>query len=247
MSDKSSEQLKSMSITEHLLEFRKRLMLIITGIVVCIVALSPFMKELFDCASAPIMSILPENSQLLAVGVTAPVMGPLKVLLFFAFFISLPFTLYQIWAFIVPALYKKEKKIIISIVISSFVMFSLGIIYCYFVVFGMVFSFISSFSPETISFAPDINSYISFVLHMFIAFGVAFEVPVAVVALCKAGITTTEKLVKFRKYIIVASFAVSAVVTPPDVFSQLLLALPIIILYETGLVLCRFQKRVERL
>lgn len=242
MSDKASEQLKSMSITEHLLEFRKRLMLIIAGIVVCIAALSPFMKELFDYASAPIMSILPDNSQLLAVGVTAPVMGPLKVLLFSAFFISLPFTLYQIWAFIVPALYKKEKKIIISIVISSFVMFSLGIAYCYFVVFGMVFSFISSFSPETISFAPDINSYISFVLHMFIAFGVAFEVPVAVVALCKAGVTTTEKLVKFRKYIIVASFAVAAVVTPPDVFSQLLLALPIVILYEAGLIFCRLCK-----
>ena len=121
-------------------------------------------------------------------------------------------------------------------------MFSLGIAYCYFVVFGMVFSFISSFSPETISFAPDINSYISFVLHMFIAFGVAFEVPVAVVALCKAGVTTTEKLVKFRKYIIVASFAVAAVVTPPDVFSQLLLALPIVILYEAGLIFCRLCK-----
>lgn len=242
MVDRASEQLKSMSITEHLLEFRKRLMLIIAGIVVCIAALSPFMKELFDYASAPIMSILPDNSQLLAVGVTAPVMGPLKVLLFSAFFISLPYTLYQIWAFVVPALYKKEKKIIIAIVISSFMMFSLGICYCYFVVFGMVFSFISSFSPQAISFAPDINSYISFVLHMFIAFGAAFEVPVAVVALCKAKIASREKLVSFRKYIIVASFAVAAVVTPPDVFSQLLLALPIIILYETGLIFCRFCK-----
>ncbi|MGN0915454.1 MAG: twin-arginine translocase subunit TatC [Succinivibrio sp.] len=239
MQNTKDEKLKTMSITAHLLEFRKRLMLILLGIVCTIIVLFPFMQQIFDLAAKPLMQALPQGTQLLAVSVVAPVMGPLKVLLFSAFFISLPFTAYQIWMFAAPALYRHEKKLIIPIVISAFLMFGAGIAYCYFVVFGMVFQFIAGFSPQSIAFAPDISSYIGFVLHMFVAFGLTFEVPVAVIVLCSTGAVTPASLSKFRRYLIVAAFAVSAVITPPDVCSQLLLALPIVILYELGLLLAK--------
>lgn len=239
MHNNSDEKLKTMSITEHLLELRKRLMLILLGIVCMLVLLFPFMQQIFDLVSKPLMESLPEGTKLLAVSVVSPVMGPLKVLLFSAFFISLPFTAYQIWQFASPALYRHEKKLVIPLVISAFVMFALGVAYCYFVVFGMVFKFIAGFSPQSIAFAPDISSYISFVLHMFIAFGLTFEVPVAVIVLCATKTVTPQSLSKFRRYLIVGAFAVSAVITPPDVCSQLMLALPVVILYEVGLLLSR--------
>ena len=202
-----------MTVTAHLLELRKRLMLIVIGIIVCTVELAPFMQLLFDYLSKPLLRSLPQGTQLLSVSVIAPVMGPLKVLLFCSFCISFPFTLFQIWEFFSPGLYKHEKKVVIPFIISSVFMFVLGIAYCYFIVFGFLFKFIASFSPESISFAPDIDSYISFVLHMFLA------------------------LKKFRRYLIVIAFLIAAILTPPDITSQLMLALPIIILYEIGVVI----------
>ncbi|MGN1280558.1 MAG: twin-arginine translocase subunit TatC [Succinivibrio sp.] len=235
----TDEKLKTMSVTEHLLELRRRLMFILLGIALVLAALFPFMQQIFDFVAKPLMESLPQGTQLLAVSVVAPVMGPLKVLLFTAFFISLPFTAYQIWMFAAPALYRHEKKLVIPLVISAFVMFALGVAYCYFVVFGMVFRFIAGFSPESIAFAPDISSYIGFVLHMFIAFGLTFEVPVAVLVLCSTGTVTPASLSRFRRYLIVAAFAISAVITPPDVCSQLMLALPVVLLYEVGLLLAK--------
>ena len=245
MSD-CSEKLDTMPLTSHLLELRKRVVYIFLGMVLCLIVLFPFMSTLFTYVSEPLLAVLPKGTQLLSVSVIAPVMGPLKVLFFSAFSLCFPFIIYQIWAFVSPGLYKKEKKIVVPVVLSSMLMFCCGVAYCYYVVFDFLFQFISKFSPESISFAPDIDSYISFVLHMFIAFGITFEVPVIVFILRAIRITSLEKLKKFRKFLIVIAFAVAAVFTPPDVASQLLLALPIIVLYEIGLLISSIFIRDKR-
>ncbi len=245
MSD-CSEKLDTMPLTSHLLELRKRVVYIFLGMVLCLIVLFPFMSTLFNYVSEPLLAVLPKGTQLLSVSVIAPVMGPLKVLFFSAFSLCFPFIIYQIWAFVSPGLYKKEKKIVVPVVLSSMLMFCCGVAYCYYVVFDFLFQFISKFSPESISFAPDIDSYISFVLHMFIAFGITFEVPVIVFILRAIRITSLEKLKKFRKFLIVIAFAVAAVFTPPDVASQLLLALPIIVLYEIGLLISSIFIRDKR-
>lgn len=245
MSD-CSEKLDTMPLTSHLLELRKRVVYIFLGMVLCLIVLFPFMSTLFNYVSEPLLAVLPKDTQLLSVSVIAPVMGPLKVLFFSAFSLCFPFIIYQIWAFVSPGLYKKEKKIVVPVVLSSMLMFCCGVAYCYYVVFDFLFQFISKFSPESVSFAPDIDSYISFVLHMFIAFGITFEVPVIVFILRAIRITSLEKLKKFRKFLIVIAFAVAAVFTPPDVASQLLLALPIIVLYEIGLLISSIFIRDKR-
>ena len=245
MSD-CSEKLDTMPLTSHLKKKKKRVVYIFLGMVLCLIVLFPFMSTLFNYVSEPLLAVLPKGTQLLSVSVIAPVMGPLKVLFFSAFSLCFPFIIYQIWAFVSPGLYKKEKKIVVPVVLSSMLMFCCGVAYCYYVVFDFLFQFISKFSPESISFAPDIDSYISFVLHMFIAFGITFEVPVIVFILRAIRITSLEKLKKFRKFLIVIAFAVAAVFTPPDVASQLLLALPIIVLYEIGLLISSIFIRDKR-
>ncbi len=227
----------AMPLMSHVRELRRRLMYIFLGIAIATAALMPVMRPLFDLASRPLMDALPEGAQLLSVGVVAPVLAPLKVVLFAAFFASLPFTVYQIWRFVSPGLFKSEKRTVLPLVLSTLVMFAAGVAYCYFVVFGFLFKFIAGFSPESISFAPDIDSYISFVLHLFLAFGLTFEVPIAVVLLASSGVVSVKGLRHFRRYLIVLAFGAAAAITPPDVASQLLLALPIIALYELGIVL----------
>ena len=172
---------------------------------------------------------------MLSTGVVAPFFVPLKVTLFLAFLIALPFVLYQVWAFVAPGLYKREKRLIFPILTSSIVMFALGMLYCYFIVFRMVFMFIAGFSPESVNFAPDIDAYFSFVITMFVAFGITFEVPIVVMVLNRMGVATYEKLIKVRPYVIVGAFVIAAIVTPPDVMSQCLLALPLVILYQVGI------------
>lgn len=228
---------KAMPLMDHVRELRRRFFYIFLGLAVATAALMPLMRPLFDLASKPLMEALPKGAQMLSVGVVAPVLAPLKVVLFDAFFVSLPLTVYQIWKFVSPGLFLREKKTVLPLIFSSMVMFALGIAYCYFVVFGFLFKFIAGFAPDSISFAPDIDSYISFALHMFLAFGLTFEVPVAVVLLSASGIVTLSGLKRFRRYLIVLSFGAAAVITPPDVASQLMMALPLIALYELGILL----------
>ena len=165
----------------------------------------------------------------------SPFLVPLKILLMAAFLIALPVVLYQAWAFIAPGLYSHEKKLVLPLVFSSTVLFFIGVGFCYFFVFGQVFSFIQSFAPKSITAAPDIEAYLSFVLTMFIAFGLAFEVPIVVVVLARLGFVTIEKLKQFRPYFIVLAFVIAAIITPPDVVSQLALAIPMCLLYEAGI------------
>ncbi len=229
---------KEQTLVAHLVELRSRLVKMAISIVVVFACLSPFMKQIFDYLSEPLMVALPQGAKLLATGVIAPFMVPLKVTLFVSFIIALPYVLWQLWGFIAPGLYRKEKRLAAPIIVSSLLMFFLGMCYCYFIVFRMVFQFIAGFSPESVNFAPDIDSYFSFVLALFIAFGVTFEVPIVVVMLNRLGITTVEKLKKGRPYMIVGAFILAAIFTPPDVLSQCLLALPLVVLYQVGIWLC---------
>ncbi len=222
-------------LMEHLLELRTRVVRACAAVLIVFLCLSPFMKQIFDFLSLPLMAALPQGVKMLSTGVVAPFFVPLKVTLFLAFLISLPIVLYQLWAFVAPGLYKREKRLVWPILFSSLLMFALGMLYCYFVVFRMVFMFIAGFSPDSVNFAPDIDAYFGFVISMFLAFGMTFEVPIVVMVLNRMGVAHYETLVKVRPYVIVGAFIIAAIVTPPDVLSQCLLALPLVILYQVGL------------
>ena len=190
----------------------------------------------------PMMRTLPEGSKMIATGVITPFLIPVKVAVMVAFIGVLPYVLYQAWAFVAPGLYSHEKKLAVPLVVASTVLFLLGIAFCYFFVFGVVFDFVNKIAPASITVAPDIEQYLNFVLTMFLAFGATFEVPIVVILLARFGIVTLEQLRTIRPYFIVGAFVISAVVTPPDVISQLLLAIPMCLLYELGLLLARFIK-----
>ena len=239
-SSEDEEVDREQPLMSHLLELRNRLVRACLSVVVVFLCLSPFMKTIFDFLSKPLMVTLPEGAKMLATGVVAPFFVPLKVTLFLAFLLALPYVLYQMWAFIAPGLYKREKRLVFPILFSSVMMFALGMLYCYFIVFRMVFVFIAGFSPESVNFAPDIDAYFSFVITMFVAFGVTFEVPIVVMVLNRIGAASYEKLAKIRPYVIVGAFVLAAVVTPPDVMSQCLLAVPLVVLYQVGLWMVKF-------
>jgi sec-independent protein translocase protein TatC len=221
----------------HLVELRDRLIkaMIAVGVVAGVLFLYPGPAALYDILAAPLIAHLPKGATLIATSVISPFLVPLKILLMTAFLVALPVVLYQVWAFVAPGLYSHEKKLVMPLVISSTLLFFVGVSFCYFFVFGQVFSFIQSFAPKSITAAPDIEAYLSFVLTMFIAFGLAFEVPVVVVVLARMGFVSIDKLKQFRGYFIVLAFIIAAVITPPDVVSQLALALPMCLLYEVGI------------
>ena len=230
------------SFISHLVELRDRLMrsLIAVAAILGILCLYPGPGEIYDILAAPLTKALPEGTKMVAIGVITPFMVPLKVTAMVAFIMALPFILYQAWSFIAPGLYAHEKRLGIPLIMSSTLLFVAGMSFCYFFVFGQVFGFINSFAPKSITPAPDIEAYLSFVMTMFLAFGIAFEVPVALVVLVKLGVVTVEKLKEWRSYFIVGAFVVAAVVTPPDVVSQLALAIPMCLLYELGILAARF-------
>lgn len=222
---------------QHLVELRDRLVKACIAIGVAAVALSvyPGPAALYDILAAPLIAQLPAGATLIATSVISPFLVPLKILLMTAFLMALPVVLYQMWAFVAPGLYTHEKKLVFPLVVSSTLLFFIGVAFCYFFVFGQVFKFIQSFAPKSITAAPDIEAYLGFVITMFIAFGLAFEVPIVVIVLARMGLVTIEKLKAFRSYFIVLAFIIAAIVTPPDVVSQLALAIPMVILYEIGI------------
>ena len=221
----------------HLVELRDRLIRAAIAVGVAFGALSvyPGPSGLYDLLAAPLVAHLPVSTTLIATNVISPFLVPLKITLLAAFLLALPVVLYQAWAFVAPGLYSHEKRLVLPLVISSTLLFFVGVAFCYFFVFGQVFRFIQSFAPKSITAAPDIEAYLGFVMTMFIAFGAAFEVPVVVVVLARLGMVSIERLRSFRAYFIVLAFVVAAVITPPDVVSQLALALPMCLLYEAGI------------
>jgi sec-independent protein translocase protein TatC len=222
---------------QHLVELRDRLMKAFAAVALAAMALAlfPGPAALYDWLAAPLVAQLPEGATLIATSVISPFLVPLKILLMTSFLLALPVVLYQLWAFVAPGLYSHEKRLVMPLVISSTVLFLVGVAFCYYFVFGQVFKFIQSFAPKSITAAPDIEAYLGFVISMFLAFGMAFEVPVVVVVLARMGVVTVEKLREFRSYFIVLAFVIAAIVTPPDVVSQLALAIPMCLLYELGI------------
>ena len=221
----------------HLIELRDRLVraLVAVGVAFALLCIWPGPAGLYDLLASPLVQQLPAGSKLIATNPISPFLVPVKVTLMAALLLALPVVLYQVWAFVAPGLYSHEKKLVLPLVISSTLLFFMGVAFCYFFVFGKVFAFIQSFAPKSITAAPDIEAYLGFVLTMFIAFGAAFEVPIAVVVLARMGLVSIEKLKAFRSYFIVLAFIIAAVITPPDIVSQLSLAIPMCVLYEIGI------------
>ena len=222
---------------QHLIELRDRLLHSIYGIAAVLVVLLfyPGPSKLYDLLAMPLVKALPQGSRMIAVGVVSPFLVPIKVTALAAIGLSLPWILYQIWAFVAPGLYKHEKKLVLPLVAASTVLFYLGAAFCYFFVFGQAFPAIQRMAPVSVAVSPDIEAYLDFVITMFIAFGVAFEVPIAVVILARMGVVTMAQLKSFRTYFVVGAAAVAGLVTPPDPVSMVALLLPMILLYEIGI------------
>jgi len=230
------------SFISHLVELRQRLVRALAAVLLVFVALIiwPGAAVIYDMLAAPLMSALPEGARMIATGVVTPFMVPMKVTALLAFMLALPVVLFQAWAFVAPGLYEHERRFALPIIVGSSVLFFLGVAFCYFFVFGKVFAFINEFAPKSITPAPDIEAYFAFVSTMFLAFGVTFEIPIVVIVLVWMRIVSLEKLREARPYVVVGAFVVAAVVTPPDVLSQFMLAVPMCLLYEAGLLCARF-------
>lgn len=232
-------------LVEHLLELRRRLVYAAMGVALCFIAIVPFAQQLYAFVAQPLMSVLPENTSMIATDVVAPFFVPIKVAMMAAFLVTLPNTLYQIWAFVAPALYQNEKRLIAPLILSSVTLFFSGMAFCYFLVFPVMFKFFAGVTPLGVSMATDIDKYLSFILTLFLAFGITFEVPVAVILLNRMGVVPLDTLQAARPYVIVISFILAAIFTPPDILSQILLAIPMIVLYELGVLVCRMSGKRE--
>ncbi len=243
----STEAPQEDSFISHLIELRTRLLravLTVVGIFV-VLFMYPGASAIYDVLAQPMMASLPEGTRMIATGVITPFMVPVKVTLMAAFVLALPVVLYQAWAFIAPGLYSHEKKLALPLIFTSTLLFIAGMAFCYFVVFRTVFHFIATFAPQSITPAPDIEAYLGFVMTMFMAFGITFEVPIAVILLVKTDVVTVAKLREIRGYVIVGAFVIAAIVTPPDVVSQILLAAPLCLLYEMGILAASMIKKRE--
>lgn len=227
----------------HLLELRTKLLKAIASVLIVFISLVYWAKDIYHYVATPLMQAMPAHSSMIATDVAAPFFAPFKLTLVLAFFIAIPYVLYQIWSFIAPGLYKHEKRLVMPLLVSSTLLFYLGIAFAYYVVFPIVFGFFANAAPEGVEVATDISSYLSFILKLFFAFGLAFEIPIAVILLCWAGVTTPDDLKAKRPYIVVGAFVVGMLLTPPDVLSQTMLAIPMLILFEGGLLAARFYSK----
>lgn len=230
---------KELSFLEHLVELRSRLLKASLAILVILLVLLPFSRKLYALLAAPLTAVLPEGSSMIAIDVASPFLTPFKLALLLALILAIPVVLYQLWAFVAPALYREEKRLARPLLYTSVVLFYAGCAFAYFVVFPLVFGFFTQVAPEGVTVMTDISKYLDFVMALFLAFGLTFEVPVATIILVATGITTIDQLVKARPYIVVAAFALGMVLTPPDVISQTLLAVPMWLLFEAGIVMSR--------
>ena len=243
---KKEESLAEGTLMSHLLELRDRLLKAVLTLFVVFIPCAIYANELFVMIAEPLVAKLPPGSSLQSTNVVGQFMTPFKVSFYVALFASVPVILYQIWAFVAPGLYKREKRFAVPLLVSSVVLFYTGVVFAYFVVFPVMFNFFVGTVPGVVKYSPDMGSYIDFVLTMFFAFGVAFEVPVAVVLLVLTGIVQVDALGKNRGYVVIGIFVVAAILTPPDAVSQCIMALPMWLLYEGGLVMARVMQKMRR-
>lgn len=236
---------ESQPLITHLVELRNRLLRSIMFVLIVFCGLVYFSNDIYHLIATPLLEQMPQGSTMIATNVAAPFFTPIKLTGIAAVFLSVPYILYQVWAFVAPALYQHEKRLIYPLLFSSTVLFYAGVAFAYYVVFPIVFGFLTKTAPDGVAIATDISSYLDFVLTLFLAFGICFEVPVAIILLCWTGVTTPEDLKEKRPYIIVAAFIIGMLLTPPDIFSQTLLAVPMCLLFEIGLLFARFYRPKE--
>jgi sec-independent protein translocase protein TatC len=246
--DDPREQLAEGSLISHLIELRDRLMRSVIAVVVLFIPCAFFSDELFTAIAQPLMAKMPKGTSMIATNITAPVMAPLKLSLLAGLFLAMPYVLYQVWAFVAPGLYKHEKRFAIPLVISSILLFYAGAAFAYFVVFPLMFGFLTAAAPIGVQVMTDMSNYLDFVLLLFFAFGVAFEIPIATVLLASSGLVRIETMTKNRGYVVLGIFVVAAFLTPPDAVSQSFMAVPMYLLYEGGIVMSRIllKKRDEK-
>jgi sec-independent protein translocase protein TatC len=242
MTEEQTEELAEGTLLSHLIELRSRMFKMFGAVFLVFVALLPFSKMIFNYVAAPLVSVVP-NGELLALSPVSPLTATIALTFYMALFIAMPVILYQIWAFVAPGLYRKEKHFAFPLLATSIMLFFAGMAFAYFVVFPLIFGFVSTFTPESVNYQPDMTEYVSFVMMVVLVFGLAFETPIAVVLLVWTGLTTTEKLGKARPYIFLGAFVVGMLLTPPDVISQTMLAVPIYFLFELGILMARLFSR----
>lgn len=245
VAEKKDEDLAEGTLLSHLIELRSRLIKIAAAVLVLFVALIPFAQEIFQVVSKPLIEVLP-GQQMIATAVASPLLTPFKLTFFVALFIAMPVVLYQVWAFVAPGLYRKEKRFAFPLLFSSIMLFYAGVAFAYFVVFPLVFGFFTAITPAGVEMMTDISAYLDFITTIVLAFGIAFEVPIATVLVVWTGLTTPDKLGKARPYVFLSAFVVGMLLTPPDVISQTLLAVPVYLLYEAGIIMARvFAKKPD--
>jgi sec-independent protein translocase protein TatC len=242
MTDEQSEDLAEGTLLSHLLELRSRLFKMFGAVFLVFLALLPFSKKLFNYIAQPLVSVVPKG-ELLALNPVSPLTATIALTFYLALFIAMPVILYQVWAFVAPGLYLREKRFAFPLLATSIILFFVGMAFAYYVVFPLIFGFVSTFTPETVNYQPDMTAYVSFVMMVVLVFGFAFETPVATVLLVMTGLTTTEKLCRARPYVFLGAFVVGMLLTPPDVISQTMLAVPVYLLYELGIFMSRMVGR----
>jgi len=240
-----NESSKSFTLFDHLLELRTRLLKAIVGTLVIFFSLIYFAQDIYQYLAQPLLNTLPVGTQMIATDVTSPFFAPFKLTLVLSVFLAMPYILFQIWSFIAPGLYRNEKRLVAPLMFGSTLLFYSGIAFAYYVVFPLAFAFFTSVAPEGVTIATDISSYLDFVLKLFFAFGAAFEIPIAIILLCWTGITTPAALKAKRPYIVVGAFTLGMLLTPPDIISQTMLALPMLLLFELGLIFASAYKKSE--
>jgi sec-independent protein translocase protein TatC len=239
----SSSPAGSYTLFDHLLELRSRLLNIVVGVLIVFFCLFYFANEIYEYVSKPLMETLPEGGQMIATDVASSFFAPFKLTMVISIFIAMPFILYQIWAFIAPGLYKNEKRLVIPLMLGSTLLFYGGIAFVYYVVFPIIFAFFTSVAPEGVNIATDISSYLDFVLKLFFAFGIVFEIPIVIILLCWTGFTDPDSLRSKRPYIVVGAFVISMLLTPPDIISQIMLAIPMLLLFELGVFIAEMHQK----
>jgi sec-independent protein translocase protein TatC len=244
MAEEPQEELAEGTLLSHLIELRSRLFKMFGAVFLVVLALLPFSKQIFNYVAEPLVSVVP-NGELIALSPVSPLTATIALTFYLALFIAMPVILYQIWAFVAPGLYRREKRFAFPMLATSIVLFFMGMAFAYFIVFPLVFGFVSTFTPDSVNYQPDMTEYVSFVMMVVLVFGLAFETPIATVLLVWTGLTTSEKLGKARPYVFLGAFVVGMLLTPPDIISQTMLAVPIYILYEMGIFMSRLFARKD--